>query len=92
MVDRCPIVVAELNYRLDLGWPERRVAVEYDGEEFHGTPEQRVHDERRRATLERCGWTVISVGSGEVLGRSLALERGVGELLGLEPATRSRLW
>jgi very-short-patch-repair endonuclease len=61
------IVVAELGYRLDLGWPERRVAVEYDGEEFHSTPEQRAYDERRRTALERCGWTVISVGSGEVL-------------------------
>jgi very-short-patch-repair endonuclease len=86
------IVVPELGYRLDLGWPRRRIAVEYDGEEFHGTPEQRAYDERRRAALERCGWTVVGVGRGEVLGPSLALERGVGQLLGLEPVTRHRLW
>ncbi|MGZ4601990.1 MAG: hypothetical protein ACXV0U_00150 [Kineosporiaceae bacterium] len=86
------IVVPELGYRLDLGWPGRLLAVEYDGEEFHGTPEQRARDEHRRAALERCGWTVVSVGSGDVLGRSMALERGIGELLGLEPATRHRQW
>ncbi|WP_432507701.1 hypothetical protein [Kineococcus arenarius] len=79
-------------WRLDAGWPDRRIAVEYDGEEFHGSARQREHDERRRADLRRRGWTVVGVGRGEVLGRSLALEQGVGELLGLEPAIRRRLW
>ncbi|WP_432499006.1 hypothetical protein [Kineococcus auxinigenes] len=78
--------------RLDMGWPERRIAVEYDGEEFHGSARQREHDERRRAELRRRGWTVVGVGRGEVLGRSLALEQGVGELLGIEPTTRRRPW
>lgn len=47
-------------YRLDLAWPHLKVAVEYDGEEFHG-PEQRAHDERRRAWLRRRGWHVIVI-------------------------------
>ncbi len=80
-------------YRLDLGWPERRLAVEYDGEEFHSTPAQLAHDRRRRADLERrFGWQVLAVGKGEVLGRSLTLERGLGELLGLEPRIARRAW
>src|SRR3954451_4901179 len=86
------IWVPEAGYRLDLGWKKLRVAVEYDGEEFHGSPAQQRHDGARRDELSRFGWLVVGVGRGEVLGRSLVLERGVGELLGLEPKIRRRLW
>jgi hypothetical protein len=47
--------------RLDLAYPRARIALEYDGEEFHSTPEQRAHDEERRAALRRAGWIVIVV-------------------------------
>jgi AbiEi antitoxin C-terminal domain len=80
-------------YRLDLGWEGRRVAVEYDGERYHSTPEQVSRDLRRRDDLERTfGWRVLGVGRGEVLGSSLALERAVSELLSLEPQIRRRRW
>ncbi len=80
-------------YRLDLGWPDRRLAVEYDGEEHHSSRHQVTHDRRRRDDLERrFGWYVLGVGKGEVLGPSLALERALGELLGLEPRTVRRRW
>ncbi|NIZ90501.1 endonuclease domain-containing protein [Kineococcus rubinsiae] len=79
-------------YRLDLGWPGRRLAVEYDGRESHEGEQHRAHDARRREKLARLGWTVLAVGAGEVLGPSLALERGLGELLGLEPQLRHRTW
>lgn len=46
-------------YRLDLAYPHARVAVEYDGEDFHTTPEQRERDRRRREHLRELGWTVI---------------------------------
>ena len=49
-------------FRLDLAWPKSRVAVEYDGEEWHDrTPEQRASDRRRRRWLRDHGWTVIVV-------------------------------
>ena len=48
-------------YRLDLAYPHARIAVEYDGEDFHSTPEQRERDRRRRVTLREIGWTVIVV-------------------------------
>lgn len=82
-----------VRFRLDLGWPDRRIAVEYDGEEFHTTPERRRYDEvRRDVLLAEFGWTVIGVGKGEVLGSSMRLERGVGELLSMEPKIRRRRW
>lgn len=49
-------------YRLDLAYPRHRVAVEYDGEDFHHrTPAQRQADERRRAWMTAHGWTVIVI-------------------------------
>ena len=48
-------------FRLDLAYPLSRVVVEYDGREFHGSPERREHDRKRREWLEARGWTVIVV-------------------------------
>jgi hypothetical protein len=80
-------------YRLDLGWPDLKVAVEYDGEEFHSGWEANLADGRRRRDLAvRFGWHVVGVGKGEVLGSSLRLERGLGEILGLQPAYSRRTW
>ncbi len=47
-------------FRLDLAYPQWRIAVEYVGEEFHG-PEQREHDEARIEWLQKHGWHVIVV-------------------------------
>lgn len=48
-------------YRLDMGYPKHKVAVEYDGEKFHDTAEARRRDRERRAWLREHGWTVIVV-------------------------------
>jgi very-short-patch-repair endonuclease len=89
IVDEAGYVV----FRLDLGWDDVKVALEYDGEEFHSTPEQIRHDLRRRNELEtRFGWRVLAVRKGEVLGSSLALERAIGELLSREPRIFRRRW
>ncbi len=53
---------------------ERRVAVECDGDAWHGV-EQYDHDQARQRALERCGWTFFRVrGSAFYLDRDAALE------------------
>ena len=47
--------------RLDLAWPTLKIAVEYDGEEFHTEQEDREYDEARRTALRQAGWVVIVV-------------------------------
>lgn len=47
-----------VEYRLDLSFPDQRLAIEYDGR-WHDRPEQQVLDEARRADLVRRGWTVV---------------------------------
>jgi hypothetical protein len=80
-------------YRLDLGWKRRRIGIEYDGMEFHSSGADRLRDERRRDRLARqFGWHVVGVGKGEVLGSSVKLELGIGELLGMRPSISRRTW
>lgn len=48
-------------YRVDLAYPHARIAIEFDGREFHDSPTQRAHDEERRGWLRERGWIVIVV-------------------------------
>lgn len=48
-------------FRLDLAYPKHKVAVEYDGREFHDSAARREHDRMRREWLTAHGWTVIVV-------------------------------
>lgn len=54
--------------RVDMGWPEWKVAVEYDGIQHWSDRNQRSWDIDRIATLEAAGWVVIRV-SAEMLSR-----------------------
>jgi len=75
-----------LVYRLDLGYRDRSIGLEYDGLEFHDLQEQRDHDEKRRTRLDReFGWQTYGFDRGDVLGRRPTVELAVGELLSLEP-------
>ena len=56
------------SYRLDHAYPGHRLAIEYDGAEFHTSPEQVEHDRRRRTALAAAGWTVIVVANGDFTG------------------------
>lgn len=78
-------------YRLDLGYDDLRLGLEYDGMQFHDAAEMRAHDERRRADCKRCwGWDVHGFAMGEVLGTHPGLELAIGEWLGREPVLPRR--
>ena len=69
-------------YRLDLAYPHARIAVEYDGEEFHTSPEQRERDRHRREVLGSLGWTVIVLTKADFSGERLdAWIRRLGDAL-----------
>ncbi|WP_341243000.1 DUF559 domain-containing protein [uncultured Nocardioides sp.] len=88
-----PQVVVQLpegEFRLDLAYPRLRIAVEYDGEEHHSSPEDRERDRLRREALARAGWIVIVVRKGQLSGPGLdqwirQLRAAVAERVG--PAT-----
>jgi hypothetical protein len=54
------------NYRVDLAIPEKKVAIELDGHEFHKSREQRTSDAQRERYLQRQGWQVIRFTGTEI--------------------------
>jgi hypothetical protein len=47
--------------RVDMGWPQWRVAVEYDGVQHWTDPKRRTRDIDRYAELEALGWRIVRV-------------------------------
>ena len=63
-----PVVVNGRSYRLDLAYPEQRVAVEYDGE-AHRLQARARRDLVREADLTAAGWKVLRFDAHVVLSR-----------------------
>jgi REase_MTES_1575 len=74
---------------VDMGWPEYRVAVEFDGAQHWSNASQRSRDIERLAELEALGWTIIRV-SSDMLRTSAVVIRRVGAAL--EAAGCPRTW
>ena len=59
--------------RLDMGWPELKIGVEYDGDHHWTDRQQLARDIRRTELLREMGWEVIRVtaedGDASILGR-----------------------
>ena len=65
--------IASARYaRLDLAWPDRRLACEYDGVAFH-TGDRLPEDRARMNALSRLGWTVVHVTAAMVFSGRRAL-------------------
>jgi len=54
------------SYRIDFAIPERFIAIELDGHDYHKTKEQRTNDAQRERYLQENGWTVIRFTGSEV--------------------------
>lgn len=46
-------------YNIDFAFPEQRVAVEYHGGGWHGTPAKREQDANKAESLRAAGWTLL---------------------------------
>ena len=65
-------------YRLDIAWPERRVAVSVVGARWHADALAREADRIRRENLAAAGWTVVEVRADDLHGAAaLSLERRI---------------
>ena len=71
-----------LRHRLDLGYDEVLLGIEYMGVRDHAGLENRARDERRAVSVERdFGWSLVHLWSNDVLGRRPAAPRVVAEAL-----------
>lgn len=64
-------------WRVDFAWPYCRVAVEYDGFDWHSGPEDLRRDRQKRAALGEVGWTVLSIVADDVRRRSWDMVRRI---------------
>ena len=67
-------------FRLDLGWRFWRLALEYDGQEFHGA-EFEERDEARRKWIRGRGWTVGVFRKEHIFTASRTFEDEVDQLV-----------
>lgn len=49
------------HYRVDLCWPDKKLALEYDSHQYHSELSKMELDSRRRIAIETAGFRVISV-------------------------------
>jgi REase_MTES_1575 len=69
-------------WRVDFAWPEQMVAVEYDGFDWHSSPEHLRRDRQKRAALQEMGWRVISIVGDDVRRSPDAMVRRIaGQLM-----------
>ena len=91
-----PVVIRRRRYYLDLAYPERRVAVEYDGAD-HRTQERARCDLEREAALVSAGWRVLRFDAYVVLFAPERIVRGArgagrGAVSGAVITTRGARW
>lgn len=68
-------------WRVDFAWPDRHVAVEYDGFDWHSDPDALRRDRQKRAALHEVGWTVLSIVADDVRRRHVDMVRRIGSEL-----------
>lgn len=81
--------------RFDLSWPERRLAVEYDGRQHAESQRQWEHDVTRREGLDNDGWRLVVVlAKGLYREPARTLERVVQAMheVGLDASVTSDEW
>ena len=81
----------KLHIRVDMGWREWKVAVEYDGIQHWTDSRQRSWDIERIALLEAAGWVVIRVSAEMLMRPQVIVDRVRAALVdrgacGLDPA------
>ncbi|MCV7217393.1 DUF559 domain-containing protein [Mycobacterium crocinum] len=70
----------DLHIRVDMGWREWKVAVEYDGVQHWADGRQRAWDLERIAQLEAAGWVVVRVSADMMKRPEIIVERVASKL------------
>jgi hypothetical protein len=68
--------------RIDMGWPDKMVGVEYDGEQHFTNPDDYAKDIMRLEFLAGRGWTIVRVSSRQLRYERPEIVRRVARALG----------
>lgn len=77
-------------YRLDFAIPDKRIAIELDGHEYHKTKYQRTHDAKRDRWLYGQGWQVLRFTGTEIHQNPDRCIDEICDLVGVERLSRVR--
>lgn len=67
--------------RIDMGWPDKMVGVEYDGEQHFANPDDYAKDIERLEFLANSGWRIVRVSSRQLRFERPAIVRRVAHAL-----------
>ena len=70
-------------YRIDLAFPDKMIAIECDGKEWHSRYEQKEHDNKKDEFLKSVGWKVFRVTGSDIYEYSSSIAEIIG--YGKEP-------
>jgi very-short-patch-repair endonuclease len=70
-----PVLAGGHRYRVDLAYPDHRIAIELDGWAAHGTRRAFDHDRSRGNDLELAGWTLLRFTSSSTRGEVVTTVR-----------------
>lgn len=73
---------------LDLAYRHRKIAIEYDGREFHTADADQDQDAGRHRLLVAVGYRFVTARFEQIFGTDNSFEREVGELIGMTPIDR----
>lgn len=74
------------NYRIDIAFPEKMLAIECDGRQYHNTPEKIAKDKERQKFLESQGWKVMRYSGSDIFKYA---EMIVSEIIGKDSKWRT---
>jgi very-short-patch-repair endonuclease len=72
-------------YRLDMGWSQYKVAIEYDGSQHWTDPGQRARDIERLEFLAAQDWTIIRVSWVHLRDQPRLVVNRIAKALGMAP-------
>lgn len=64
-------------WRVDFAWPDCKLAVEYEGFDFHSSPNDLARDRRKRNALRELDWRVMGIVANDVRGRPYEMSRDI---------------
>ena len=65
-------------YRIDLAFPNKMIAIECDGKEWHERYEQKEHDNKKDECLKSLGWRVYRITGSDIYEYSSSIAEIVG--------------
>lgn len=81
-----PILLCGEAFRIDIAFPELKIAIEIDGWAFHRSKERKERDERKANALAQAGWTLLKFGWDDVQGEGEYFLSSIASVLQLRTA------